>query len=251
MDYENLRLSVMPTARDLSLLQSLYDNTLLSFSQIVKFHFTERSKPTVINRLTKLESAGLITRLKVPRLEVTNSKKMISVIYQITRFGISVVQKRHSEFELRSEPVRLRPYSIDHDLLLVEVMAALKIEFLGFKIVHGELFHSLANTSGLKPDAVLIDPIKNQKIAVELELTAKSEKRYRELMLKYRLSKDFSKVIYITSQRQIESKIKSVLGSGFMNSRFEFLTLDDVLKTKSDRPINNLAEPKAQEGGLL
>jgi DNA-binding Lrp family transcriptional regulator len=251
MGYKNFKVSVMPTLRDFSLHQSLYDNTLLSFPQIARLHFTDRSKPTVINRLTKLEQAELITRLKVPRLQLVSAAHVISVVYQITRFGISVLQKRLPEIELRPEPVRLRPYSIDHDLLLVDVLAAFKIRYEGFKIVNGELYNAVASSNGLKPDAVLINPHGNQKMALELELTAKSEKRYRELILKYRLSKDFNKVLYVTNQKQIETKIKTILGHAIASERFEFLTLDDVLKTKSERPINNLAEPIAQEGGLV
>lgn len=250
MDNKIVKVAVMPTVRDFDLLQSLYDNTLLSFSQILKLHFTDRSKPTVINRLTKLERAGLINRLKVPRLTVVSSAHVISVVYQITKFGISVLQKRRPEIELRPEPVRLRPYSIDHDLLLVDVMVALKIRYSEYNIVNGELFNAVASSNGLKPDAVIIEPNGNQKIALELELTAKSEKRYRELILKYRLSKDFNKVLYVTNRSQIESKIRTVLGSNLISEKFQFLTLDDVLNTKLAPPVHNFTEPMAQEGGL-
>ena len=89
----------------------------------------------------------------------------------------------------------------------------------------------------------------NEKIALELELTAKSEKRYRELILKYRLSKDFNKVLYVTNQRQIETKIKSLLGTGLVNEKFKFLTLTDVFNPRPNLTINNLFELKAQEGG--
>lgn len=250
MDIAKFKNSVMLTARDLSLLQSLYEHTLLSFPQIVRIHFGSRSKPTVINRLTKLERAGLIARLQVPRLMVVRSADVISVVYQITKFGISVLQKRSLDIEFRPEPVRIRPYSIDHDLLLVDVIEVLMIRYLGFKFVNGELFNTLAGSNGLKPDAVLLNPNGPEKIALELELTAKSEKRYRELILKYRLSKDFNKVVYVTSQKQIESKIRSVLGAGSVSEKFQFLTLDHVLNTKPAPTINNFTEPRAPAGGL-
>lgn len=258
MDNFDLKKSVMMTSRDLSLLKSLYDSVVMSFLQIARMHFVDRSKPTIINRMTKLERSGLIIRLKVPRLEITNSKKMISVVYQITRLGISVLQKSHPELELRPEPIKLRPFSVDHDLLLVDVIESLKLKVKDFKIIHGELYLSHASSNGLKPDAVLIDLNRTQKIAIELELTVKSEKRYRDLLLKYRLTKDFSKVIYITSHKQIESKIKSVLGSGIGKDRFQFLTLDEVLKTTHLTAVNNSnvdtdtsIQPKAEEGGQL
>ncbi len=247
MDSENLKISVMPTERDFSLLKSLYENVVMSFPQIARMHFTDRSKPTIINRLTKLESAGLIQRLKVPRLQITNAKKVISVVFQITRIGILVLQKRESGFELKPEPVRLRPYSVDHDLLLVDVIAAFKNKKPGCKIIHGELYLEGVSHQGLKPDAVIVLPNDQGRVALELELTAKSEKRYRDLMLKYRLSKDFVKIIYVTSQGQIENKIKFVLGQNFGGDRFQFLKLTDVLRAAnniSPHPSDAREEPE-------
>lgn len=238
MDMINEKVSVMPTERDFCVLKSLYDNVVMSFPQIARMHFQNRSKPTVINRLTKLEMAGLITRLKVPRLQVTGATNVISVVYQISRNGIRALQKRLPGIELRPEPVRLRPYSVDHDLLLVDVLAALKIQRPALEFLNGELWLADGRHNGLRPDAILVNPNGLGKSAMELELTAKSEKRYRELILKYRLSNDFAKVIYVTSHRQIETKIKAILGPGGSDERFEFLKLEDVLGVNSVSPNN-------------
>lgn len=239
MDQLNQRKSVMLTERDFSLLQSLYGNVVMSFPQITKMHFASKSKPTIVNRLTKLEASGLITKYKMPRLEVTGSSKVISVVFQISRSGIWALQKRFPETEYRRDAVRLRPYGIDHDLLLVDVMEAFKNKIPDCKIIHGELYSVRSIASGLKPDAILIQPNGMSRVALELELTVKSEKRYRELILKYRLSKDFDRVIYVISHRQIESKIKSILGPTNTTERFEFLRLADVLKDKPVLENNN------------
>jgi len=149
--------------------------------------------------------------------------------------SIHALQKRHPEIELRPDPIRIRPYSVDHDLLLVDVILALGNKFPDHKIIHGELYFTSQRPSGLKPDAILVSTKDNGVVAIELELTAKSERRYRELILKYRLSKEFSKVIYITSHQQIENKIKAILGSSQAIGRFEFLQLKDVLGSKDER----------------
>jgi DNA-binding Lrp family transcriptional regulator len=229
MEKVNLKPSVMPTERDICVLRGLYDNVVMSFPQIGRMYFQGKSKPTIINRLSKLEKAGLILKFKVPRIEVTGAKSVISVVYQISRSGILVLQKRHPEFDFRPEPIKLRPFSIDHDLLLVDVLAALKVKWPDVHFIHGELFSANPSHQGLKPDAILSKPNAIARAALELELTAKSEKRYRELVLKYRLQKEFSRVIYITSHQQIAAKIKAVIGPGIASERFEFLALSDVL----------------------
>ncbi|MCK6597221.1 MAG: hypothetical protein L6Q37_02560, partial [Bdellovibrionaceae bacterium] len=81
---------------------------------------------------------------------------------------------------------------------------------------------------GVKPDAILSDTNGKLTIALELELTAKSERRYRELILKYRLAKDFESVIYVTSSEVIRNKIQNILGTAGMVSKFQFLSLDTI-----------------------
>lgn len=251
MEKQIKKVSVVPTERDFSVLLSLYDFVVLSFPQISKMHFDGKAKPTIVNRLTKLEESGLIQRLKIPRLQLNKEVGLISVVFQITRLGILVLQKQHPGFELRQDAIKLRPYSIDHDLLLVDVMLALKNKFPGSKVIHGELYFNNQSPSTLKPDVILVLPNGQGKIAIELELTAKSEKRYRELILKYRLAKDFTKVLYVTSHRQIEAKIKGILGSSLVNERFEFMQLVELfpqetanLTTKNNNSIHPLDERK-------
>jgi len=251
MEKQVKKISVVPTERDFSILKSLYEFVVLSFPQISKMHFQGKAKPTIVNRLTKLEESGLIQRLKIPRLQLNKEVGLISVVFQITRLGILILQKQYPGFELRQDPVRLRPYSVDHDLLLVDVMMAFKNKFPGSKIIHGELYFNNQSPSTLKPDVILVLPNGQGKIAVELELTAKSEKRYRELILKYRLAKDFTKVLYVTSHRQIEVKIKGILGSSLVNERFEFMQLVELfpqepanLISKNNNSIHPLDERK-------
>ncbi len=237
--------SVMLTERDYFLLKGLYENMVMSFPQISRMHFAGKAKPTVINRLAKLEQSGLIAKYKVPRLIVSGSENIISVVYQISRAGIRALQKWQPDLNLWPEPIRLQPYAIDHDLLLVDVMAVLKRQTPGIRIVHGEHHAKQSADSSLKPDGILFLHGGQKPVALELELTAKSEKRYRELILKYQLSKDFDQVLYVTGHRQIESKIRSVLGPSEAMGRFRFRQISDLLQA-SDEPnafqVNGLKE---------
>ncbi len=230
MEIQKQKISVMPTSRDYFVLKGLYNFKVMSFPQIARMYFAGNAKPTVVNRLSKLESAGLISKYKVPRLLTSGSENVISVVYQITRSGIRELQKWQPDFDFWPEPLRLQPFSIDHDLLLVDVLETLKKQKPEVQLLLGDHFSRTPNAQGLKPDGILIMDEQSKPVALELELTAKSEKRYRELILKYRLSKDFDHVLYVTGNSQIESKIRTILGVSDVSQRFKFCQASDVLK---------------------
>lgn len=235
--------SVILTKRDLFVLKGLYDFTLMSFPQMARVFFEGKAKPTVINRLTKLEQCGFITKTKLPRFITGKDKNVISVIYQVSRLGIRVLQKRFSNIEFHPEPVRLQPFSIEHDLLLVDVLLVLKTHKPDTGFVVGEYFCRFKSHLSVKPDAILTDANGKLSVALELELTVKSERRYRDLILKYRLAKDFESVVYITPSYAIKNKIQSLLGGFGMTSKFKFMSLDEVLSDISHK-TNNQQSPQ-------
>ncbi|MCB0411021.1 MAG: hypothetical protein KDD22_00750, partial [Bdellovibrionales bacterium] len=63
------------------------------------------------------------------------------------------------------------------------------------------------------PDAVTKGAI-NIKVAVELELTTKSDRRYREIITGYRLNRNVDRVLYLSHDWAVFRKIQSVL-AGF------------------------------------
>lgn len=247
MEFKKQNVSVMPTNRDYLLLKGLYDFKVMSFPQIARMYFVGKAKPTIVNRLSKLESSGLIARFKVPRLIQHESKNVISVVYQITRIGIRVLQKWHQDVEFWPEPLKLQPFSIDHDLLLVDVLVALENQKAYVDIVLAEHFCRETNTQGLKPDAVLFKDIGKRPVALELELTAKSEKRYRDLILKYRLTRDFDQVLYVTGHPAIEAKVKAVIGPSNANDRFKFISVKEILGINEMQNVNNLGAKASEE----
>lgn len=254
--------SVSLTPRDWCLLRELYDLTVMSFQQVWTRHFARAAKPTVINRLTKLEKAGLIRRLRVPQFLVTSTENQISVVYQITRVGISSLQKRTFDEVLREEPIRLHPQGVDHDVLLNDVVHALKLKFMDSKIIHGKLFENNSEPSDPKPDAVMVFKNGTNHVAVELELTLKSFERYRDLVLKYRLSKTFNHVIYVTSNPAIEAKLIQAItnqplgknqilfekGEKPMTGKFYFVEASELLKSLGQAKITN-GETVFEKGG--
>lgn len=205
--------NVLLTERDCILLKALYDNTVMTYGQIKMKVFPEVKKTTAINRLTKLLKVGLISRQRVARIRLGNDPHAIGVLYQITKSGIQWLIRRYPLITFRPEPVRVHFYTLEHDLLVVDLMAQLKKEIPGVEIVNGKLWESGTNANGLVPDLILKKPNSNALTAIELELNVKSEKRYRELILKYRMAGQFEKVIYFVGHESIQATIlRTILG---------------------------------------
>lgn len=199
------------TPRDLVLLTELYRNVVLSFPQACRKVFQGKAKSTVLNRLGKLESMRVIERWRVPVLDSKRPGPGVFVVFSITRKGIAALSATHPEMLLRQRPVRVHGYGIYHDVLLVDVLDALRERFPGLTTTNGRLWSEKDNISTVNPDAVLELPGGKERWAVELELTPKSEKRYREIVLRYRLQSAFDRVLYVTDSREVVQKLARVL----------------------------------------
>lgn len=151
-----------------------------------------------------------------------------------------MLQARYPEETFRDRPVPLNLGSLVHDLILTGAMTALTERHPSGKIVHGKLLESEHPGRRRCPDAVLDFPEEGGRVAVELELTAKSEKRYRAIIFHYRQDQRYHRVLYVVRGRSIEDKIRRVItgrrsvpglpdpGMG----KFEFVTLNDLLNAK-------------------
>lgn len=226
------------TARDVDLLAALYQNVVLSFPQIVSKVFPGRAKSTVLNRLAQLESMRLIQRWKVPRLRAGADGKEILVVFQITRRGMKELERRQPTTVRRDTPVGLNGYALHHDVLLVDVMEALREKFPGARVIHGRLIERDPGAGGTEPDSVIEMNDGKERWAVELELTAKSERRYREIVLRYRLDRTFTRVLYVTDGPRVGQKLARVLGEKLgaacpnpSNQKFLGLGLEELFQT--------------------
>ena len=86
-------------------------------------------------------------------------------------------------------------------------------------------------------------------MAIELELTTKSEKRYRQILTEYRIAQEFERILYITSHVSIEEKIRTLLThkkvDGFARpstGKFYFSCLADFFKDTANLPLTNGTE---------
>ncbi len=224
------------TPRDLFLLEQLYENVLLSFPQVCRKVFPGKAKSTMLNRLGKLESMGFIERWRVPVLDSKQPGPGVFVVFSITRKGIGALSARYPGQVLRPKPIRVHGYGVYHDVLLVDVLDVLRERFPGLTATNGRLWSEQASASTVNPDAVLELPGAKERWALELELTPKSEKRYREIVLRYRLQSAFDRVLYVTDSREVVQKLARVLDRkperlGFdpPSGKFLLLSLEELL----------------------
>ncbi len=251
--------NVMLTQRDFDILQSLYSNCVMTFSQIAIRHFPTASKSTVINRLSKLERALVLRRERIPRMELGRDKNAVGVVFQITRDGILALRRTGMGPDLKPQPVRIHPYSLHHDLILVDVVAALHERFARAEVTNGKLLKESGQTSGgFEPDLVVTLPSGLGKIAIELELSGKSEKRYREIVLRYRLSKEYAAVIYLIDDPFIQGLLTRVILNRAAHSqekpatgRFYFASVDGFLNNPITTPITNGVQDIREKGGQV
>ena len=225
------------TPRDLSLLELLCGNTVMSFEEVRLYAFGGLHKATVCNRLKKLEQMQLIRRINVGNFIYKRNMRPVGVVVQITKRGIELL-KRFEKFraEWKAEPVPLNIQSLIHDLELNQVVRSLGERLPGTTITNGK--HLASQGGGIHskmPDAMLevatadletvrqfgIVPLDAKprtgdslRIAVELELTCKSDRRYRDIITGYRMSRDTERVLYLSHDEAVFRKIQGVL-AGF------------------------------------
>jgi hypothetical protein len=228
------------TPRDAGLLYDCYQQTALSFEQVGRRHFRNAQAPTICNRLTKLIRAGFMTKQSVGLILYLGQMKRVDTIYQVTRQGIRILEMLYPMEKFREESVRIHPATLAHDLLLTDVSQALQMRFPDRKWVNGRVRLGVVKSAERLPDALVLTPSGEIETAVELELTAKSDKRYREIILQYRLSQQYKSVLYVTATQSIADKIKFQisgraipgLSAPHPTGKFSFLLLDEIRTQK-------------------
>lgn len=239
---------VIVTARDTALLRELYEQTVMSYRQLAERHFKGAAHSTVYNRLSRLMKAGFMSRFRVGMVIHQGGREEIGSVYRVTKRGIAWLKEVESSGTLRDDPVPLNTYTLAHDLILNDAMAALSLRFPGSIQVHGKLTPSLPKAGARVPDAVMKCTATEPKwSAIELELSAKSAKRYREIVLQYRLAPEFGKVLYVVGNEGIALKIKAEIlghkvqlgGPPVATGKFYFVTLAALLGNPETAKITN------------
>jgi hypothetical protein len=179
------------TERDIRLFESLHGYALMTTSQIQSTHFRGTDLHTVLRRLRNLERRHLIQRhhgLSHGKLCWTAAKK-----------GLALVGA--------STPILVNRNTIEHDIQLTEVRLTLDRLGIG-KQWRGNHELRMAANENKKPDERSADLIpdslfavmKDQQaklIALEVELTAKSRKRYRRILDLYSDKKSINHIWYV------------------------------------------------------
>jgi hypothetical protein len=239
--------TIMPTPRDTSLLYDCYRNVVLSFSQIHTRHFEKIAKQTVSNRLTKLIQTGFLERHRVGLYLHHGKPKTIGTVFQIARRGIQYLRSQYPTEPFREDPVRLNPLTLYHDVLLTEVVDALSCRFPHAKFAHGRLWSPGRIERRRIPDAVILSQSGEADVAIELELTVKSESRYLEIVNQYQHQSTLKKVLYVVEGESMADKIRlQIVGRRMLpgepppdTERFYFVTLSALLRDPRHAPISN------------
>jgi Fe2+ or Zn2+ uptake regulation protein len=228
----NLRLTV----RDLEVMKDIYDHQFLSFYQVHEKHFPENKRPTVYNRLSKLIRAEIIKAVNVNLVAYHRKGELLGVIYVMTKDGLRRLQDFKMMEDINQNQVSLNFNCLYHDLLLTDVLRVLKMDW--------NVKKPIKENQNRIPDAVLFDQRSNKKMAFELELTAKSEMRYREIILSYRTSNEFDSVLYVVKDESIQKKIGGLI-TGFNGryeigddtDKFKFMTLTQILNSHKEENV--------------
>lgn len=238
---------VQLTSRDEGLLLDLYRHGVLSFAQVKARHFPQASDPTICNRLSRLNEAQLLAHQRLGAQLYQGKPERVGVVIQITRQGIQFLQARYPEEIFREDPIRLNTSTLSHDLRLVESMTALKKRFPEREQLHGKHLGGGEARAARCPDAVLRESGRPGAWALELELTAKSNRRYREIITSYRLLPRYEKVLYVVSGSPLQQKIQGHIlgywpppGSPRADTgKFYFVTLSELLRHPYQAQISN------------
>ncbi len=216
------------TPRDIALLKDTYDSVALSLAQIHARHFPDAQMPTVCNRLTKLRAAGFLEKTKVGFVLYRGSPREIGTVYQVSKRGIQALQGLFPGQAFRDQAPRVHFATLAHDLLLSDVLWHLRKQFPANTVTHGKLLGTPWRSQERQPDAVMEASDPSTRVAIELELTAKSEQRYRQIVLQYQMSQTYPSVLYVLGSKEAGSKLKEQLGPD--HGKFQFTSLEELTK---------------------
>lgn len=200
---------VMLTARDGAILKDLSVWGVLSLAQIRRRHFVNLAESVSSERITKLHNAGLVCKQRVGILIHHGRPKEIGTVVTLTVAGLRIVHGSKTDCHKSLRPKPLNTSELHHDLLLVELADALRKKHPNCHMVLGESSGGHADLLRRVPDLVM--SLASEHYAVELELTAKSSTRYRQILASYQVSSNFDRVLYVVGNTHIAVKIARIL----------------------------------------
>ncbi len=203
------------TGRDQDILRLLAEHGCVSADRIkVQFWNSNPLARAHYRRLAILKRAGLV--------ENVFGDRAITIGYRLTKRGREVLQLLFPEQSV-SFVRRAYKTSFEHDQLLIDVQRIFQAspvvkEFeteseLRRRIEPVKSGDSLWKESRAIPDALFTFETPNQriKVAVELELTLKSARRYARIFRHHLLSKEWNLVFYIIKDRRLLMPLREKL----------------------------------------
>ncbi len=232
------------TDRDLRLLLDLYQNTFLALYQIRDRHFNKCARSTIYNRLSKLIKGELIESIRVNLNAIHRQSEDIGAIYYVTKKGFSLMIKYHNRSIKRVVPVPINLNQLHHDLILTDAIKKLEQQFIDTQVINSKLLVNSFKEERQVPDGVIL--FENKKYALEVELTAKSNIRYRDIISNYRTSLEFESVLYLVKDEAIQNKMGAII-TGFNGDykksddtdKFHFCTLSDFFDEQRQGTFSN------------
>lgn len=165
--------------------------------------------------LRKLALSGLIIRKKI----LSNRDYYI----YLTKDCAKILQ-----IKLYAKPIL---HTLLHDSMLIDLYLFL-LNFNSNLIIQSDKELKRNNNKIFENKFRLPDLLINNQIAIELELSQKSDARLKEIIYNYMIDINYSLVIYIVKTVTIMNKIKSIINN--ISDKFYFYLLNDNLD------INNL-----------
>ena len=224
--------AVMPSARDRAMIEFLWNHRVASFRTIYRLFYHESTPRTCYNRLYRFRSYGF---LSVESDDGTKGK-----YFSLDKRGQYFFAKENGR---DLQPIGSRPQSFKHDHLSSAILLGdwyLERPYGATLITEQEILSSSHDIAGFvktdsrRPDGLWqfeIGPIKKY-VALEVELHAKSETDYVEIIKSYDNYYAIDKIVWVVRGHGLMEKIHriSVKHSSFKSSDHLFIALDDVLK---------------------
>jgi len=207
-----MKKGVILQERDFKILALAFEHTVMSFEMVKRIHFGAVNLQTASNRLNRLCRGGFLRKYRAGLVIYQGTQRQVQMVFTITLQGIQALKARSPGVVIRDEPVPINSHTLIHDLLLGEVVEALKPEYPGRRIVNTKLLGDGAVRGVQLPDAIIRSANGKEDLALELELTVKSEKRYREIVTNYRLAGRFARVLVVTSDDSVALKMARAAG---------------------------------------
>jgi len=232
-----MRKGIILQARDFEILRSIYESTVISFAQIKNRHFKATNIQTASNRMGKLSKGGFVKSYRLGLVIYLGSPRQVNRVYTITSIGIQALETQFPNTLQRFDPVPIQSHSLMHDILLNDVHEKLGEENREQQIVNAKNLKILPSRMDQIPDLVMEGENGELNHAIELELSMKSLKRYREIITNYRLSSRWKRVLFICGSDSIEYKIRSIISGSMVSlgtndgplGKFHFQKLSELL----------------------